>query len=459
MGRRRCGPRIRPVRRQASDAQDLARPWQRDLLHLLVGTACGLSLGLVLHRIAPRAPPSDAQRFTAVEQFVRDLYVRELDGRALTDAALRGMVESLDPYSRYYSREELAAMERETSGHFRGIGVVFARPIEEGRILFSMPDSPADRAGIGVGDRFLEIDGHPLAGLEAAQIHRLLAEAPEEEDAVQLRVRSRDGTDRSLALERIDLVDPTVRHARLLDSELGVGYLAITSFSQETPKEFDAAIGELKRRGLKGLVVDVRGNLGGVLRSAVTLANRFVPSGLIVSQEGRGVPLRYEAEASEAWYADLPLAVLVDGESASASEVFAAALQEHRAAVVVGTPSYGKGMVQQVRTFGDEAAVKLTTAYYYTPSGRNLERTVEKAWETGVVPDLAVALTEAERREVARFRESYGPPPEDRAAIEAWESAEGTQLLPREPPDAQLDAALALFRGQKPGPRLAEAGK
>jgi hypothetical protein len=112
-----------------------------------------------------------------------------------------------------------------------------------------------------------------------------------------------------------------------------------------------------------------------------------------------------------------------------------------------------------VRTFDNEAAVKLTTAYYYTPSGRNLERTVEKAWETGVVPDLEVALADVERREIARFRDSYSPPPEDRAAIVAWEEAEGLQLLPREPTDAQLDAALALFRGVRPGPRLAEATK
>lgn len=423
----------------------------------MVGSACGLSLGLVLHRIAPRGPSTDVQRFAVVQDFVRDLYVRELDDATLTDAALRGMVESLDPYSRYYSREELAAMERETSGHFRGIGVVFARPIEEGRILFAMPGSPADQAGIGVGDRFLEIDGQPLAGLEAARIHRLLAEAPE--GPVDLLVSSRDGGERRLSVERIDLVDPTVRHARMLDADLGLGYLAITSFSQETPREFDAAVGELKRRGLNGLVVDVRGNLGGILRSAVTLANRFVPTGLIVSQEGRGQPVRYEAEASEAWYAGLSLAVLVDGESASASEVFAAALQEHRAAVLVGSSTYGKGMVQQVRTFDHEAAVKLTTAYYYTPSGRNLERTVEKAWETGVVPDLDVPLAELERREIARFRDSYSPPPEDRAAIVAWERAEGLQLLPREPVDAQIDAALALFRGVRPGPRLAEASK
>lgn len=431
--------------------------WQRDLLHLLVGSACGLALGLVLHGLTPRLVSPDVERFGAVQGFVQQAYVRELDGRVLTDAALRGMVESLDDYSRYYSREELVAMERETSGHYRGIGVVFARSLEEGRVLFALPGSPADRAGIGVGDRLLEIDGQSLVGLDPAEVHRLLAES--DAATVELLVRPRVGEERRVTLERADLVDPTVRHAQMLDSELGLGYIALSAFSQETPREFDTAVGELKRHDLRGLVVDVRGNLGGVLRSAVALVNRFVPEGLIVSQEGRGEPERYEAKAAEAWYSDLPLTVLVDGESASASEVFAAALQEHRAAVVVGSPTYGKGMVQQVRTFRDEAAVKLTTAYYYTPSGRNLERTVDKAWETGVVPDLEVPLSELERREVKRYLASYSPPADARARIEAWEAEAGRELLPRRPPDAQLDAALALFRGERPGTRLTEVGR
>jgi carboxyl-terminal processing protease len=431
--------------------------WQRDLLHLLVGSACGLALGLVLHRFAPRPPAADVQRFGTVQRFVQQAFVRELDGHALTDAALRGMVESLDGYSRYYSRDELVAMERETSGHYRGIGVVFARPVEEARVLFAAPGSPAYRAGIDVGDRFLEIDGRPLESLDAAEIHRLLAES--DQDTVELLVRSREGAERRVTLERSDLVDPTVRHAELIDPELGLGYLAITGFSQETPNEFDAAIRRLKSEGLQGLVVDVRGNLGGVLRSAVTLVNRFVPEGLIVSQAGRGTPVRYEADPQEAVHVGLPLTVLVDGESASASEVFAAALQEYRAAVVVGSPTFGKGMVQQVRVFGEEAAVKLTTAYYYTPSGRNIERSVEAAWETGVVPDVEVPLSELERARVRRYLASYSPPPEALALIEAWEAEEGRELLTPRPPDAQLDAALALFHGERPGTHLSEAGR
>ena len=424
-------------------------PWQRDLFHILVGSACGLMIGLAFYRLAPRGGGDAAERYTRVQAYVEEAYVREVDDEQLADEALRGMLASLDPYSRYYTRTELAAMERETSGRYRGIGVVFARPTQEGRVLFAMPDSPAARAGIDVGDRFLEVDGVEVAGLEVGGLHALLAE--QGEGPLRLRVVSRAGLERELELVRAELVDPTVRHVDLLDPERGLGYLAIQSFSLETPAEFDAAVSELRQRGMTGLVVDVRGNLGGVLRSAVTLANRFVREGLIVSQEGRGDPVLYKASASEAWYVDLPLVVLIDGLSASASEVFAAALQEHRAAVVVGSPSYGKGVVQEVRRLEDQGAVKLTTAYYYTPAHRNLERTVEDAWDAGLHPDLQVELNELEAQRLHQQLATYSPPPGSLDRIRAWEAEERRELLPPYARDAQLSAALELLRGERPG--------
>lgn len=435
---------------------DLPRAtWQRDLFHLLVGSATGLALGLVFHRLAASDETAELARVRRVHQFVEDQYVREVASADLTDEALRGMVESLDPYSRYYSRDELRAMDRETSGHYQGIGVVFARPVREAQVLFALPGSPADLAGIGVGDRFVEVDGRRTSELADGELHSSIG-GPEAASPLPLLVAARDGNEREVLLERSDLIDPTVRHAELIAGSPGVGYLAITSFSKETAKEFDTAWRDLQKRGARALVVDVRGNLGGVLRSAVTLVNRFLPEGLIVSQEGRGQPVRYEARESEAWYEGTPLVVLVDGESASASEVFAAALQDHRAAVVVGAPSYGKGMVQQVRDFDGEAAVKLTTAYYYTPSHRNLERTVAGAWESGIVPDLVVPMSKLEARAVHQFLQSYGPPPEALAHIHAWEAEEGRKLITPRPPDAQLDAAVGLFRGERPGSYLAE---
>lgn len=431
---------------------DLPAPratWQRDLLHVGVGSACGMLVGLAFYRAAPPAGGPHVDRFARVEAFVEDSYVTHVDGERLVDEALRGMVSSLDPYSRYYTRDELAAMERETSGRYRGIGVVFARPTNEGRVLFAMPGSPAARAGIDVGDRFLVVDGVRVSDLEPGGLQELLTDGGER--PVQLRVAALDGSERELTLEREELVDPTVRHVELLDAERGLGYVALHSFSKETPAEFDAAIAELRRGGLQGLVIDVRGNLGGVLRSAVALANRFVREGRIVTQEGRGAPVEYDAQASEAWHVDLPLVVLMDGLSASASEVFAAALQEHRAAVVVGSESYGKGVVQEVRTMQGEGAVKLTTAYYYTPSHRNLERTVEDAWDAGLHPDLEVPLDELERGALHQRLAGYSPPADAVERIRAWEAREDRKLLPVPQRDAQLEAALDLLRGRRPG--------
>lgn len=423
--------------------------WQRDLLHVGVGSACGLLIGLAFYRAAPPSGGPHVDRFARVEGFVEEAYVTHVEGERLVDEALRGMVAGLDAYSRYYTRDELAAMERETSGRYRGIGVVFTRPTHEGRVLFAVPDSPAARAGIDVGDRFLEVDGVRVADLEPGGLQELLTEGGE--GPVRLRVAPLDGPERELTLERAELIDPTVRHVEMLDPQRGLGYLSVHSFSKETPAEFDAALAELRRGGLRGLVVDVRGNLGGVLRSAVTLANRFVREGRIVTQEGRGEPVVYDAHPAEAWYADVPLVVLMDGLSASASEVFAAALQEHRAAVVVGSESYGKGVVQEVRTMPGEGAVKLTTAYYYTPSHRNLERTVADAWDAGLHPDLEVRLDELEQRALHQRLAGYSPPAEAVKRIRAWETREDRRLLPTPQRDAQLDAALDLLRGRRPG--------
>jgi len=328
--------------------------------------------------------------------------------------------------------------------------VVFAPLDPPGQVLFALPGSPADQVGIGVGDRLVLAEGQEVASLETEDLRRILS-APREEP-LHLRVRSTDGSERDLGVVTRELVDPTVRHARLLDPESGVGYVAVGSFSQQTPDEFDDAVRDLQERGLRALVVDVRGNLGGVLDSAVRIANRFLPGGLVVSHEGREERVDFMADPDEAWFAGVPLVVLVDGESASASEVFAAALQEHRVAAIVGSPTYGKGMVQQVRTFGgDKAVVKLTTSYYYTPAHRNLERTVDQAWAWGLVPDLRVDLGPLETLEVHSHLASYSPPPGALEALHSWEADLHVDLVRDHPADAQLDAAVDLLEGRRPG--------
>ncbi|MFM7297455.1 MAG: S41 family peptidase, partial [Planctomycetota bacterium] len=385
--------------------------------------------------------------YREVRSFVERTYVREVGREELLDAALAGMVEQLDPYSRYYGPAEVAAVERETSGHYQGIGVVFAQPTSEARVLFTLAGSPAEKAGLRVCDQFLRVGGASVSGMAISELRQRLG--ARDRGALELELRGRDGTLRTLEIGQEALVDPTVRHARIVAP--GVGYLALSAFSGETPAEFDAAVADLREQGAGALVLDLRGNLGGLLRSATRIANRFLRAGLIVSHEGRDATQRYEANESEATLAGMPLAILVDKESASASEVLAAALQEHRVAVTVGVPTFGKGLVQRVESFGDgERVVKLVSAYYYTPSHRNIERTVEGSWEHGLEPDLMVKLATEEEELVRKFLASYSPPRAALAELAAWEADVGREVYPRPPADPQLDAALALLRGEHP---------
>jgi len=431
----------------AEEAARRRQQGRRDALHLGVGVTLGAVLGLFGARILARAEDPDAAAYREVRSFVERTYVREVGREELLDAALAGMVEQLDPYSRYYGPAEVAAVERETSGHYQGIGVVFAQPTSEARVLFTLAGSPAEKAGLRVGDQFVRVGGASVSGMAISELRQRLGER--DRGALELELRGRDGTLRTLEIGQEALVDPTVRHARIVAP--GFGYLALSAFSGETPAEFDAAVADLREQGAGALVLDLRGNLGGVLRSATRIANRFLRAGLIVSHEGRDATQRYEANESEATLAGMPLAILVDKESASASEVLAAALQEHRVAVTVGVPTFGKGLVQRVESFGDgERVVKLVSAYYYTPSHRNIERTVEGSWEHGLEPDLMVKLAMEEEELVRKFLASYSPPRAALAELAAWEADVGREVYPRPPADPQLDAALALLRGEHP---------
>lgn len=429
-------------------------PRRRDPALFLVGAVTGILLSLLFALSWPSSEDPDLLRYRQVRDWVESSYVEEVSADALIDDALRGLVGGLDEYSRYYGRDQIEALERETHGRYVGIGAVFRQPTSRGQVLFTLPDSPAERAGLLVGDRILEIDGEPIEDLEPGGLRERLTR--EENSIVELLVAGLDDRRRSIEVRLDYLVDPSIRHVRMLDRKLGLGYAAIHSFSDETPQEFDEAVRALQEEGLRALVVDVRGNHGGVLLSSIALANRFVSKGLIASTEGRGEPVVYEARSGAASLEGLALVVLVDGQAASASEVFAAALQDHRAAVLLGSPTWGKGMVQRMRTFGErDAVVKLSTSYYYTPSHRNLERTVDKAWEHGIEPDVWVPLSQSETERIHDHLAGYSPPEGALAELRAWEDAQGLELIARHPPDRQLDEALELLRGRPPGPGLA----
>ena len=416
----------------------------------LQGAICGIGLTWLVFEISSPSLEPDLAHYREVRDFAREAFVREVSDDELLDHALHGMLSALDPYSRYYDREESERLERETVGRYVGMGVVFRGGIENGLVLFPLAGSPGERAGIRVGDQLLVVEGTPLAELSESEL-RALVEASEN-DPIELRVRGREGETREITLRAESVVDPTLRHTKMLDEAYGIGYVAIQSFSHQTPREFDAAFEYLSDKGLQALIVDLRANYGGVLESAVEIARRFVADGVIVTTEGRGTFAAQHAQPAKALHVGLPLVVLVDGESASASEVLAGALQDHRAAVIAGSPSYGKGMVQTIRRFDpDTRRAKVTSSYYYTPTHRNFERTAEDG-EAGITPDLVIESDESERRAVHAYLARYSPPLELLGQLEEWELESGETWIEPAPTDGQLAAALNLLRGERPGP-------
>lgn len=411
----------------------------------VLGLACGLVFALAAERTLRALLDRDIELVRAVRDLAIEEFVTPVEGEVLVDDALTGMLEHLDDFSHYYKPEEIALVERETSGEFLGIGVVF-RDGEPGRVLFPYPGAPGAAAGLRVGDKLVSVNGHALAEVDAEGMQALLHDGSSE---LLLEVEDLEGGVRQVVVRPEVVLDPTVRHARLLDEPLGIGYLAIRSFSNRTPEEFDVAIEDLQARGLRALVLDLRANPGGTLDSAVTLANRFVGSGALVATRERVETRVTEADAARATLKGLPLVVLLDGWSASASEVLAAALQDHAVAALVGEPSYGKGTVQTLKRIGrDRAIVKLTTAHYCSPSLRRIEHVERDGAQSGIAPDLWMPLAQAERVEIHRFLAGYSPPTEALEELRAWELRENVRLIAEPPADRQLDAAVALLAGE-----------
>lgn len=313
---------------------------------------------------------------------VKREYVEAVDDTQLVENAVRGMVAGLDPYSAYLDRDEYDEIRLSTSGSYPGIGVEVSA--EEGGIMVlrTLEGSPAAEAGIRGGDMIVRIDDRPVDLDVENAIDQMRGEAG---TLVRLGLKRPGATDTlelSLARARVDV--QSVQHAML---EPGYGYVRITTFSDTTPKDVESAVRALAAQAaqpLSGLVVDLRNNPGGVLESAVQVADAFLDRGVIVTADGRAPDARFTMVATPG---DLThgarIAVLINGGSASASEILAGALQDHDRATVVGRRSYGKGSVQTVIPLADGRALKLTTSYYATPSGALIN-------DRGIEPDLRV---------------------------------------------------------------------
>lgn len=380
--------------------------------------------------------------FTEVFSRIKQDYVEQVDDETLMKSAIRGMLSDLDPHTAYLDQREYDDLEEDTSGRFNGIGIEVVQSNGDLRIVSPIDGTPAARAGIKPGDIIRAINGHSTEDLTL-------------EDAVK-HMRGEPGSEVELTLERAGRDEPieltiqrdvvevqSVAH-RLL--EPGFGYLRITAFQNNTPESTREAVEDLLEQSdgrLSGLVLDLRSNPGGVLNSAVGVVDLFLDEGIIVYTEGRSEEAGLEFSAdSGRMIGDTSLVVLIDGGTASASEIVAGALQDHGRAVVLGEASFGKGSVQTVLPLSSGNAVKLTTALYYTPDGRSIQA-------RGIRPDIRVrAVTYADDEEEERRREVDLT---GHLEVDPDEDAEVPPLnheqLARE--DIQLYQALNLLKGAR----------
>jgi len=349
----------------------------------------------------------DLRTFTDVFNQVRNNFVEETDDHALLNAAIRGMLSELDPHSSYMEADEFRQMDDSSQGRYSGIGVEVAIRNERVEVDFVLAGGAADQAGIVSGDIITSIDNRDLRGQDLrTAVGGLRGEAGTE---VEITVEHNNGEVSNLKLVR-DFVKVSSVFSRPVDKDYG--YFQITHFTRKSADELLEQIEYMQsnREGaLKGVVLDLRNNPGGVLNPAITIADGFLDDGLIVYTLGRAEnQLEYTAKPGQ-WLEGVPMVVLVDRSTASASEVLAGALQDHGRALIVGEKTFGKGSVQSVLNLRNGAGVRLTTSRYYTPSGRSIQA-------EGIQPDVEIATVkivengDKRKREVDLDRHLNGEP-------------------------------------------------
>ncbi len=321
---------------------------------------------------------------------------------------LCGATNSLDPYSSFLTPDQLDEVYSQIEGNFVGLGIELKADSGSLLIVRVIPHSPAEEGGIQSGDRILAVDGQSTRNLSTDEAADLL-QGPAD-SVVELTLARADEPARRLRVRRRRVEVPSIDEARIADAEYGIGYIKLSCFQKTTNRDLDGALWDLHRRGMKSLVIDLRGNPGGLLSSAVEVVDKFVDRGVIVATRGRSPheDFTYSAHAPGTWR--VPLVVMIDEDSASAAEIFAGAIRDHRRGTLVGRSSYGKGSVQGIFPLSScQAGVRLTTAKFYSPSGHPFNR-------VGVQPDLVV-----HRAAKAAGGEAYAGPAsaQDDAALAA----------------------------------------
>jgi carboxyl-terminal processing protease len=370
---------------------------------IVVGIIMSIGSGAMATKESTEAPiPLEGLRaFTDAYARIKNDYVEEVDDKSLLENAIRGMLTGLDPHSSYLNAEEFKDLQIGTSGEFGGLGIEVGMESGFVKVISPIDDTPAARAGVQAGDLIIRLDEKPVKGMTLNDAVKIMRGKP---GTVLTLTIIREGEEKPLKLPitRAVIQVKSVK-SKMLDDHFA--YVRITQFQSHTAEALTKAVDDLKKEAggpLKGLVLDLRNNPGGVLGASVDVSDAFLNSGLLVYTEGRVQDSRLRFSAKPGDVIDgAPMVVLINGGSASASEIVSGALQDHHRAIIMGTKSFGKGSVQTIMPARGGSAVKLTTARYFTPSGRSIQA-------EGITPDIEVErakLSRGEKNAVASLKE------------------------------------------------------
>ena len=363
------------------------------LLFLLAGAQ--IAIGEAESPEAEVLPLSELRTFTEIFAKIKSDYVEPVDDKELLENAIHGMLEGLDPHSTYLDRDSYKDLQEGTSGEFGGLGIEVGMENGFVKVISPIDDTPAHKAGIKAGDLIIKLDDRSVKGMSLNDAVDIMRGKPG--DPITLTI-IRENAEKPLIITIVrDIIK--IKSVRFETLEPGFGYLRISSFQSHTVEGLRQAIDQLKKDNsekLKGVILDLRNNPGGILNAAVGVSDMFLNKGMIVYTEGRikNSKLKFNAKPN-AKLPDVPLIVLVNGGSASASEIVAGALQDHGRGIIMGEKTFGKGSVQTVLPMNNNAALKLTTARYYTPNGRSIQA-------SGITPDIII-----DKVKISRIEETF----------------------------------------------------
>ncbi len=376
-------------------------------VHNALVFACALALGTAwvpmgsvraeVQETPSPLPLKELRAFAEIFGRIKSDYVEAVEDKTLLEHAIRGMLSGLDPHSAYLTADEYKELRVGTSGEFGGLGIEVG--MEDGfvKVISPIDDTPAQKAGLQAGDLLIRLNDKPVKGMTLNEAVAMMRGKPGSEISVMV---VREGSDKPFKLTLVrDVIRVASVKSRML--EPGFGYLRISHFQSRTTDDLIKSVDKLNRDsegGLKGIVLDLRNNPGGVLNAAVAVSDAFLEEGLIVYTEGRvdDSKLEFKAGPDDLMHG-APIVVLVNGGSASASEIVAGALQDHKRAIIVGEQTFGKGSVQTIVPVDRQSAIKLTTARYFTPSGRSIQA-------QGIEPDILLARMKVESKEAGDLK-------------------------------------------------------